>query len=78
MGALERLRERHGDSGRDMVLYLGQRLCGRKIKELAAASGLERYDAMAIAIKRYGAKPARAAGEAAQVNNMIEMLNVKM
>jgi putative transposase len=74
----ERLRERHGDSARDMLLYLGQRRCGMKLKELAAESGLESYGAVAMAIKRYEAKLARDAGEAARMNNIIQMLNVKM
>jgi REP element-mobilizing transposase RayT len=74
----ERLRERHGDSARDMVLYLGQCRCGMKLKELAAESGLESYGAVAMAIKRYGNKLARDAGEAARMNSIIQMLNVKM
>jgi hypothetical protein len=74
----KRVRERHGDSGRDMLLYLGQRRCAMKLKELAAASGLENYGAVAMAIKRYGVKVTRDAGEAARMNNVIEMLNVKM
>jgi len=60
-----------------MLLYLGQRRDGMKLKELAAASGLKNYGAVAMAIKRYGAKLARDAGEAAQMNNLIEMLNVE-
>ena len=36
-------RDRHGDRGRDLVLYLGRRLCGLKLKELAAAVGLPNY-----------------------------------
>jgi len=74
----ERLRERHGDSTRDMLLYIGQRRCGMKLKELAAQSGLESYGAVAMAIKRYGRKLARDAGEVARMDDIIEMLNVKM
>ena len=74
----ERLRERHGDSGRDMLLYLGQRRCGMKLRELAAASGLESYGAVAMAIKRYQHKLAQDTEEASRMDNMIEMLNVKM
>jgi len=74
----ERLRERYGDSSRDMLLYMGQRRCGMKLKELALESGLENYGAVAMAIKRYSQKLARDAGEAAQMNNLIQMLNVKM
>ena len=74
----ECLRERHGDSARDMLLYLGQHRCGMKLKELASESGLESYGAVAMAIKRYGDKLARDAGEAARMSNLIQMLNVKM
>jgi hypothetical protein len=49
-----------------------------KLKELAAQSGLESYGAVAMAVKRYGNKLARDAGEAARMNNMIQMSNVKM
>jgi hypothetical protein len=74
----ERFRERHGDAARDMLLYLGQGRCGMRLKELAAQSGLENYGAVAMAIKRYQNKLARDAGEAARMNNLIQMLNVKI
>lgn len=32
-------RERHGDWGRDAVLYLGRKLCGMKLRELAEVAG---------------------------------------
>ena len=41
-------------------------------------SGLESYGAVAMAINRYASKLARAAGEAALMNHVIQMLNVKM
>lgn len=74
----QHLRERHGDSARDMLLYLGQHRCGMKLKELAAESGLENYGAVAVAIKRYGNKLARDPAEAARMNHILQMLNVKM
>src|SRR5208283_796488 len=74
----ERLRELHGDWARDMLLYLGQRSCGMKLKELAAESGLASYGAVAMAIKRYASKLARDTDEAARMNDTIQMLNVKM
>ena len=36
------------------------------------------YGAVAMAIKRYGNKLARDAGEAARMDNLIQMLNVRM
>jgi REP element-mobilizing transposase RayT len=74
----EQFRDRHGDGGRDMALYVGRRRCGMKLKDLAAEAGLESYGAVAMAIKRYESKLASEAAEAARMNNVIQMLNVKM
>jgi hypothetical protein len=52
----EQLRERHGDSSGDMLLYLEERRCGMKLRELTAESGLESYGAAAMAIKPYDHK----------------------
>lgn len=46
-------RDRHGDRGRDMVLYLGRRVCGLKLRELAEAVGLPNYGVVATNTKRY-------------------------
>lgn len=53
-------------------------LSGMKLKGLAAKSALESYGAVATAIKRYGSKLARDAGEAARMNKMMQTLNVKI
>ena len=45
-------RDRHGDVGRDLVLYLGRRVCGMSIRELAQESGLE-YVSAAAAVRRF-------------------------
>jgi chromosomal replication initiation ATPase DnaA len=45
-------RDRHGDSGRELVLYLGRRVCGLKLGELAQAAGMREYGAVAVAIRR--------------------------
>jgi hypothetical protein len=42
-----------GDSGRDMGLYLGRRLCGLKLVALAEAAGLRNYGVVATNVKRY-------------------------
>ena len=49
----EAFRDRYGDSGRELVLYLGRRECGMTLNELAKGVGLEGYKAAASAIKRY-------------------------
>jgi hypothetical protein len=74
----ERLRERHGDSSRDMLSYLGQRRCGMKLKELPATGGLASCGAVAMAIKRYGVKLARETDELGWMNHVIQMLYGKM
>jgi hypothetical protein len=48
----EAFRDRYGDSGRDLVLYLGRRACGMKLRELAVAAGLKDYATVAAAIAR--------------------------
>jgi hypothetical protein len=65
------------DWGRELLLYLGKRRCGMKLKELAAESGLASEGAVAREIKRYGNKLARDSGEAVRMNNLIQ-LNVTM
>ena len=49
----ERFRDRCGDTGRDLVLYLGRRECGLTLRELARGTGLAGYKAAASALQRY-------------------------
>jgi hypothetical protein len=49
-----------------------------RLKELAAQSGLESDGAVPMAIKRCQNKLAPDAGEAARMNNIIQMLNIEM
>ncbi len=49
-------RDRYGDSGRDLVLYLGRWECGLRLNELAQAAGMDGYKAVAAAIRRYGSR----------------------
>ena len=45
-------RDRYADWGRDLVLYLGQRRCGRKLKESGALAGGIDYGSVSGAIRR--------------------------
>jgi len=45
-------RDRYGDWGRDLALYLGQRRCGLKLKELGALAGGIDYGSVSGAIRR--------------------------
>jgi REP element-mobilizing transposase RayT len=76
--AWDQFRDRHGDTGRDMLLYLGRRQGGMKLKELAVASGLESYGAVAMAIKRYQNILKVNSTEAARINKVNKMLNVNV
>jgi chromosomal replication initiation ATPase DnaA len=52
----EQFRDRHGDTGRDLVLYLGRKVCGLRLKELAAVVGVKEYATVAMAVKRFEAR----------------------
>ena len=52
----ESFRERHNDWGRDLVLWLGRRHCGMKLKALGEVAGGLDYAAVSAAIKRMGAR----------------------
>ena len=60
-------RDRHGDSGRDLVLYVGRTVCGLKLLELAQAVGMREYAAVAMAVKRYARQLGIDAGAQAEL-----------
>jgi hypothetical protein len=72
------LRDRYGDDGRDLVLYLGRRVCGLKLGELAAAAGMNHYSAVSVAIRRYERQLPRSKSGRTLLNRVCQMLNVKM
>jgi REP element-mobilizing transposase RayT len=74
----EAFRDRHGDGGRDMVLYLGRQLCGAKLNDLARLAGLKEYAAVAMAIKRFMARLAGRKGIPEEWQAVNQMLHVKM
>ena len=49
----DEFRDRYGDSGRELVLYLGRRVCGLRLSELGEKAGMDNYKAVAAAIARY-------------------------
>jgi REP element-mobilizing transposase RayT len=71
-------RDRHGDHGRDLVLYVGQRVCGMKLRELAAATGMTEYSAASIAIRRFARRLEYGEVERAELRQLCQMLNVEM
>ncbi len=68
-------RERHGDRGRDLVLYLGRRACGLKLRELAAAVGLRNHAVVATNASRYAKTLAEDRREQATLRRVLELLN---
>jgi putative transposase len=74
----EIFKDRHGDGGRDIVLYLGRRACGMKLRELAEGTGVGDYCAVAMALKRYQARLRRSSEAGKELALVIEMLNVKI
>jgi hypothetical protein len=72
-------RDRHGDSGRDLVLYPGRRVCGSKLKALAEVAGLKDYSAVALAVKRYEERLRRnSAGDRGQFERVCHLCTVEM
>jgi hypothetical protein len=74
----EEFKDRHGDSGRDLVLYLGRKVCGLKLAELAEAVGLKDYAVVAMGIRRYEAKANRPGKDRKELKQIAIMLNIKM
>ncbi len=71
-------RDRRGDSGRDLALYLGRHDCGLKLQELAALAGLRDYKTAATAIKRFEQRLAASAVERQRLEQVRQMSNVEM
>ena len=69
-------RDRHGDDGRDLVLYVGRRACGLKLRELAAAVGMTDYSAVSIAIRRYERQLRRSKSRREQLKQVCQLSNV--
>jgi REP element-mobilizing transposase RayT len=72
-------RDRYGDTGRDLILYVGRRCCGLKLKELGKIAGLRDYSTTALAIKRFQMRLERQGSkEKEELRKLCEMSNVEM
>ena len=49
------LRDRHGDWGRDLAIYLGRKRCQYKLAQLAELAGVD-YGSVGMVVKRFGAR----------------------
>jgi REP element-mobilizing transposase RayT len=74
----DEFRERHGDRGRDLVLYLGRRVCGLKLLALAEAVGLRNYAVVATNAKRYEQRLPSDRQEQARMKAVSQLLNCEM
>ena len=72
------IRDRYGDDGRDLVLYVGRRACGLKLGELARAAGMRDYGAVSVAIRRYERRLERSKSGREMLQRVCQMSNVEM
>ena len=72
------LNRRHGDGGRDLVLYLGRRQYGMKHKELVEAAGVSDDAAMAMALQRLEKRLPRSNAGREHSKRVREMLTTRM
>lgn len=71
-------RDEHGDSGRDMALYLGRRICGLKLRELAGEAGLSNYGVVATNVRRYQLRLKQDIPERRRVDTILKLFNCEM
>ena len=71
-------RDAYGDTGRDLALYLGRRLCGMKLRELAKAVELRNYGVVAANARRYERRLERDRAEKARMKQVVKLLNCEM
>jgi len=74
----EIFRDRYGDWGRDLVLYLGRRACGLKLKELGKAAGGIDCVSVSAAVKRFEKRVAKEAGLARVLSQARKLLQSRM
>jgi putative transposase len=74
----DQFRDLHADTGRDLVLYLGRKVCGIKLKDLAAVAGVKEYATVAMAVKRYEARLKRQRTLQEECRRVEQLLNVKI
>jgi REP element-mobilizing transposase RayT len=63
-------RDRYGDWGRDLVLYLGRKDCGLKLRELGEAVGGLDYVSVGAAVKRFEQRLTREESLASQLRQV--------
>lgn len=74
----ESFRDRHGDWGRDLALWLGRTHCGLKLRELAALAGGIDYATVSVATIRWRRRTATDKKLMRIQQRAAEMLNAEM
>ena len=75
----DEFKNRHGDPGREMVLWLARRHTGMTLGQLGERAGAADYAAVAMALRRFEGKMKSDGKLTAQMQEMEgTMLNVKM
>ena len=72
------LRDRRGDRDRDMVLYLGRRMCRLKLAELAKAVGWRKNAVVGTNAKRYENFLERDRAEQVRMKKVKQLMNCEM
>ena len=70
--------DRYGDPDRNLVLYVGRRWWGMKLKALAAAVGLPNFGVAATAARRYERRLKNAADDQPNLQRVLRLLNCEM
>ncbi len=74
----DQFRERHGDSRRDLALYVGRRACGLKPQDLAGAAGMIDYNAVSLAPRRFEKRLRKSQVEQQRFKGVCQVSNVEM
>jgi len=74
----DQFRDQHADAGRGLVLYLGRKVCGLKLNELAAMAGVKEYVTVAMAVKRFETRLNKQRVLHEKCRRVKQLLNVKM
>ncbi len=76
-GQWDEIRERHGDTGRDLALYLGRGKGGFSLRKLAEMAGLTSAAAVAMSLRRYSKRLSLDTEQQEQLNRATQLLIVR-
>ena len=71
------IRDRHGDTGRDLALHLGRHECGLTLQKLAGLTGMKSDAAVAMSLRRHAQRLQDNPDESKLLARVIQLLNVR-